>query len=85
MFVTFASHKTEQVHPFYMYCFLSVTVECLSPATSEIWTWDEELVSFPFSSLDLTKNRNGGGGPGIDSHVISQHDDITAISRDTII
>ena len=69
---------------FYMYCFSSVTVEYLSPATSKLETWDEELVSFSGSPLDLMKTKNGRGEPGIDSHVISQHDDVTAISRDAI-
>ena len=32
------------------------------------------LASFPGSPLAPTKNRKGGGEPGIDSHVISQHD-----------
>ena len=37
------------------------------------------VASFPGSPLAPTKNRKGGGEPGIDSHVIPRHDDITAI------
>ena len=38
-----------------------------------------QLALFPGSPLAPTKNKNGGGEPGIDSHVISRHVDITAI------
>ena len=38
-----------------------------------------QLASFPGSPLAPTKNKNGGGEPGIDSHVISRHIDVTAI------
>ena len=37
------------------------------------------LASFPGSPLASTKNRKGGGEPGTDSHVISRHNDVTAI------
>ena len=37
------------------------------------------LASFPGSPLPSMKNKNGGRKPGINSHVILQHDDITAI------
>ena len=37
------------------------------------------VASFPGSPLVSTKNRNRGGEPGIDSHVIPWHDDVTAI------
>ena len=33
------------------------------------------VASFPGSPLAPTKNINGGGEPGTDSHVISRHDD----------
>ena len=35
------------------------------------------LALFPGSPL--AKNRKGGGEPGIDPHMIPQHDDVTAI------
>ena len=34
------------------------------------------LPRFPLAPM---KNKNGGGEPGIDSHVISRHDNVTAI------
>ena len=37
------------------------------------------LALFPGSPLAPTKNKNGGGEPGTDSHVISRHVDVTAI------
>ena len=37
------------------------------------------IASFPASPLTLMKSKNGGGEPGIDSHVISWHNDVTAI------
>ena len=37
------------------------------------------LVPCHGSPLAPTKNKNGGGEPGIDSHVISRHVDVTAI------
>ena len=37
-----------------------------------------KLASFPGSPLAPTKNKNGGGEPGTDSHVISRHVDVTA-------
>jgi len=37
------------------------------------------VASFPGSLLTPMKNKNGGGEPGIDSHMISRHDNITAI------
>ena len=36
------------------------------------------VASFPGSLLTSMKNKNGGGEPGIDSHMISRRDDITA-------
>ena len=39
----------------------------------------EQVASFPGSPLTPTKNKNGGGEPGTDSHVISRHNDVTAI------
>ena len=54
---------------------------------SYVYYW---LALFPVSPLTPTKNKNGGGEPGTDSHVISRHNDITAIccfsykSRDAI-
>ena len=44
-----------------------------------LWQPCYNLASFPGSPLASTKNRQGGGEPGTDSHVISQHDDVTAI------
>ena len=38
-----------------------------------------DIASFPGSPLTPTKNKNGGGEPGTDLHVIWQHDDITVI------
>ena len=35
------------------------------------------LASFPGSPLTPTKNKNGGGEPGIDSHLISWHNNVT--------
>ena len=44
-------------------------------ATHEERECDGEVVAlFPGSPLDPTKNRKGGGEPGIDSHVIPWHD-----------
>ena len=37
------------------------------------------LALFPGSPLALTKKKNRGGEPGSDSHMISWHNDITAI------
>ena len=41
-------------------------------------THTHTLASFPGSPLIPTKNRKGGGEPGIDSHVMPWHD-VTAI------
>lgn len=37
------------------------------------------IVLFPGFLLAPMKNANGGGEPGIDFHVILQHDNVTAI------
>ena len=56
-----------------------------SPAQSKVSTHSLQnkcictLASFPGSPLPTTKNRKGEGEPGIDSHVILRHDDVTAI------
>ena len=42
-------------------------------------TIDKKLASFPGSPLAPTKYKNRRGEPGIDSHAILQHNDITAI------
>ena len=41
--------------------------------------WAPEVASFPDSPLAPTKDRKGEGEPGSDSHVILQHDNVTAI------
>ena len=37
------------------------------------------VASFPGFPLAPTKNKNGGGEPGTNSHLISRHVDVTAI------
>ena len=42
------------------------------------------VASFPGSPLVPMKNKNGGGEPGIDSHVISRQNDVTAITAKVV-
>ena len=40
------------------------------------------LASFPGYSLTTTKNKNGRGEPGINSHVIAQHDNVALTNKE---
>ena len=63
---------------YYYRSVLQVTQESVSSTVcmSRKYAW---IASFPGSPLAPTKNKNGGGELGTDSHVISRHDDVTAI------
>ena len=57
-------------------------MEVYSSSLGRKWQSQQTLcivASFPGSPLAPTKNKNGGGEPGTDSHVISRHVDVTAI------
>ena len=77
-------HEMDNQQPEY----LNITVTTIAVREHTGWRWvsathklseHTELASFPGSPLALMKNKNGGGEPGIDSHVILWHDDVIAI------
>ena len=47
----------------------------------DIWMCAFSLALFPGSPLAPTKNKNGGGEPGTNSHVISRHDDFALLNN----
>ena len=57
----------------------SLVLSCIYTHYNSSSHYRASLASFPGSPLALTKNKNRGGESGINSHVISRHNDVTAI------